>query len=70
VLSFTSCLISILNKIITHYRWPTTSLFIMSICSPAHLWTFYNIVLQFLHTLHFGHKLCTVHNGFLQHSCF
>jgi hypothetical protein len=24
----------ILNKITTHYRWPTTSLFIVNICSP------------------------------------
>jgi hypothetical protein len=34
VLSFTNFLVNTLNKIITHYRWPTTSLFIMNICSP------------------------------------
>jgi hypothetical protein len=41
----------------THYRWPTTSLFIVNICSPACLWTFYTIVLHFLHSLHFCYKL-------------
>jgi hypothetical protein len=63
-------LFNILNKIITHYRWPTTSLFIVNICSPAYLWTFYTIVLQFLQLLHFGHKLRLIHDAFPQHSCF
>jgi hypothetical protein len=37
----------------------------------AHLWTFYTIVLQFLHSLHFGRKpLRIIHDGFPQHSCF
>jgi hypothetical protein len=59
-----------LNKTITHYRQlADTSLFIMNICF-AHLWTFYTIVLQFLHSSHFGHKPCIIHDGFLKHSCF
>jgi hypothetical protein len=36
-----------LNNLITHYRWRTTSLFIVNIYSPASLWTFYTNVLQF-----------------------
>jgi hypothetical protein len=53
--SFTNFLVNTLNKIITHYRWSTTSLFIVNICLPT--WTFYTIVLQFFHSLHFGCKL-------------
>jgi hypothetical protein len=30
-------LVNTLIKIITHYRPPTNSLFIVNICSPAHL---------------------------------
>jgi hypothetical protein len=58
-----------LNIIITHYRWPTTFLFLVNIRSPSHLWTSYATVIQFLHSLHFGRKPRTVHYGFLQHSC-
>jgi hypothetical protein len=37
----------------------------------TYLWTFYTIILQFLHSLHFGHKsLHIIYNGMLQHSCF
>jgi hypothetical protein len=36
----------------------------------AILWTFYTIVLQFLHSLHFGCKPRIIHDGFPQHSCF
>jgi hypothetical protein len=32
--SFTNFLVNTLNKNITYYRWPTTSLFITNICSP------------------------------------
>jgi hypothetical protein len=60
--SFTIIFVKTLDKIITHYRWPTTSLFIVNICSPTHLWTFCITVLQFLHSSHFGRKP--------QHSCF
>jgi hypothetical protein len=35
----------------------------------THLWTFYTIVLQFLHSLDFGPKSCTIYNVFSQHSC-
>jgi hypothetical protein len=35
-----------------------------------HLWTFYTIVLQFLRSLHFGHKPRIIQDGFPQHSCF
>jgi hypothetical protein len=63
---FHKFLVNILNKIITHYRWPTTSLFIVNICSSAHLWTFYITVLQFLHSSHFGRKPRIIHNGFPQ----
>jgi hypothetical protein len=57
--SFTNLLFNILNKTITHYRCPTTSLLIVNI-SFVYLWIFYIIVLQFLHFLHF----CpTAHNS-------
>jgi hypothetical protein len=37
----------------------------------VHLWTFSTIVLEFLHSLRFGHKLlCIIHNGFPQYSRF
>jgi hypothetical protein len=69
--SFTNFFVSTLNNVITHYRWPTTSLFIINICSPTYLRTFYTIVLQFSHSLHHGHKPPhIIHSGFLQHSCF
>jgi hypothetical protein len=45
-----NCCVNTLNKFITHCRWLTTSLFILNICSPAHLRTFYTTVLQFLHS--------------------
>jgi hypothetical protein len=32
--SFTNFLVNTSNKIMTHYRWPTTSLFIVNACSP------------------------------------
>jgi hypothetical protein len=53
--SFTNFLVSALNRIITHCRWPTT---------------FYTIVLQFFHSLHFGYKPRLIHDGFPHHSCF
>jgi hypothetical protein len=34
VLSYTNFLVHILNKNISHYKWPTISLFIVNICSP------------------------------------
>jgi hypothetical protein len=68
--SFTIFLVHTLNKIITHYRWPTTSLIIMNICLSAHLWKFWTTVLQFLHSLDFGHKPLLIHDGFPKHSCF
>jgi hypothetical protein len=59
-------LFSTSNKTITHFRWPTTSLFIVNLCSPAHLWTFYTIVLQLLHSslVHFGRKPRIIHLDF------
>jgi hypothetical protein len=39
--------------IISHYRWPTISLFIVNIRFPVYLWTFYIMVLQFLHSITF-----------------
>jgi hypothetical protein len=36
----------------------------------AHFWTFYTIILQFLHSLQFGHKLCIIHHGFPHRSYF
>jgi hypothetical protein len=67
---FTNFLVNNLNKIFNHYRWPTILLFIVNICSHAHLWIFYSNVLQFLQALHFGHKSCMIHDGFQQHSRF
>jgi hypothetical protein len=66
--SLTNFLVDTLNKIITHYRWLTT-LLIMNILF-AHFWTFYTNVLQVPCSLHLNCKPCTIHNGFLQHSCF
>jgi hypothetical protein len=34
----------------------------------AHLWTFYAIVLQPIHSLHFGYIPLIIHDGFPQHS--
>jgi hypothetical protein len=64
--SFTNFLVNTLNKIINQYRWLTTSLFIVNICLPTHLWTFYTTVLQFLHSLHFGCKPLIIHDEFSQ----
>jgi hypothetical protein len=50
-----------LNKIITHCRWQTTSLFIDH---------FYNIVLKFLHSLHYGRNPHMIQGGLLQHLGF
>jgi hypothetical protein len=68
--SFTVILV-ILNKIVTHYRSPDGR----QLCSSSwkifsHFWTLYIIVLQFLHSLYFGHKLSIIHYGFRQHSVF
>jgi hypothetical protein len=52
------------NKIIAHYRWQTTSLFI------DHFENFYTIVLQFLHLLHFGRKPHIIHGGLPHHLGF
>jgi hypothetical protein len=61
--SFKNGLVNILKTFITHCRWLTTLLFIINICSLAHLWTFYTTTLQFLHSLHFGHKPFIIRNG-------
>jgi hypothetical protein len=45
-------LVNTLNEIITIDGWLTTSLFIVNICSPSHLLTFYTIALHFLYSLH------------------
>jgi hypothetical protein len=70
--SFTNSLVNTLKNIITHCRWsPTSSLFIVNIGSPTHLWTVYTIVLQLFHSFHFGRKPPrTIRVGFPQHSCF
>jgi hypothetical protein len=66
---FTNFLLHTLNIIITHNRWPTTRFYRETLF--AHLRTFYNIALQFLHSLHFGRKPSRIiHDGFPQHSCF
>jgi hypothetical protein len=66
--SFTNFLVSTLNKMHSlqmadHFTLHCDNLF-------AHLWTFYTIALQFLDSLHFGCKPCTIHDGFPQHLCF
>jgi hypothetical protein len=69
--SFTNFLISTLNKIITHYRWPTTSLFIVNICSPSICERSTLFVLQFIHSLRFSRKPPRIiHDEFPQHSWF
>jgi hypothetical protein len=40
------------SSLTTTDGWPTTSLFIVNICSPTHLCTFYTTVLHFLCSLY------------------
>jgi hypothetical protein len=56
-------LVNILNKIITRYRCPTTSLFIVNICS--HIFG-HSTSLSYS----FGSKPRIIHDRFPQHSCF
>jgi hypothetical protein len=44
---------STLNRVIPYCTWSTAALFIVKMCSAAHFWTVYTIVLQFLCSLHF-----------------
>jgi hypothetical protein len=53
-LSVTNFLVNTLNKIITHYRWPTNHFNLLHENLVTYLWTFYTIILQFLHSLNFS----------------
>jgi hypothetical protein len=54
--SFTNFLVNTLNKIVTHYRRPADHFALHRKHVFHHLWTFYAILLQFIHSLHFGRK--------------
>jgi hypothetical protein len=49
-------------------RWPAYHFALHHEHLFVHLWTFCTIVLQFLHSLNFGHKPCIIYDGFLHHS--
>jgi hypothetical protein len=50
-LSFTNFLVNTLNKLITHYRWPTALLFIVNICWPIFEQVKYLSVLRQVHSV-------------------